>query len=76
MIISLLGNLSIEASIMGNFIISVCTILGDLLESSIKRFFSIKDTSALLPGHGGFLDRIDGLLLSIPVLFIAILWIL
>jgi phosphatidate cytidylyltransferase len=44
--------------------------LGDLVESAIKRGASVKDSSDILPGHGGFLDRVDSTLFTLPVIYL------
>jgi len=55
-------------------ILNVAAQLGDLVESLIKRGANVKDSGAILPGHGGMLDRIDALLFAAPVLWYWAAW--
>jgi phosphatidate cytidylyltransferase len=54
--------------------LTVLSIVGDLFESLLKRQAEIKDSSNILPGHGGILDRIDSLTSTLPI--VALIWLL
>jgi len=58
---------SVIEAVVGALIITISAQLGDLSESLIKRDAGVKDSSNILPGHGGMLDRFDGYLFAIPV---------
>ncbi|MEZ5849299.1 MAG: phosphatidate cytidylyltransferase [Hyphomicrobiaceae bacterium] len=53
---------SMQRCIVTAALIAIVSQAGDLVESSLKRRFGVKDTSSLIPGHGGFMDRVDGLI--------------
>lgn len=50
---------------------ALATMAGDLWESALKRRFGVKDAGALIPGHGGLLDRVDGLMFAVVVMALA-----
>ncbi len=65
-----------HVSLLAGFLVGVLTAmgatLGDLFESLIKRDLSIKDMSAILPGHGGLMDRIDSLVITAPLVWFVL----
>lgn len=60
----------ILATILMTLFLSIAGQLGDLIESSLKRYYGVKDSGRILPGHGGILDRFDSLLLVLPMAYL------
>lgn len=54
-------------------IVAVCAPVGDIIESKLKRSFNAKDSGKLIPGHGGFLDRLDSFIFVIPMVYLYLL---
>lgn len=84
---SIIGGI-LSALLLGNFmsmdidiifliflgiVISASAIIGDLVESMFKRDAQVKDSGAFIPGHGGILDKIDGILFATPVLYLCLI---
>jgi phosphatidate cytidylyltransferase len=64
---ALLGFGKLTSSVVLASLLSVVSQLGDLFESAVKRRFGVKDSSRIIPGHGGLLDRLDGFVAAIIV---------
>jgi len=64
--------LTIQGAILFGIIVSAAGQTGDLAESLLKREAGVKDSSTLLPGHGGILDRFDSLLFVLPIAFLVL----
>ena len=68
-----LGGLWWAGAVLGAVAAAGAT-LGDLIESSIKRDLGVKDMGALLPGHGGLMDRLDSLVVVAPIAWALLMW--
>jgi phosphatidate cytidylyltransferase len=68
-----LTELPLRHALIASILLGIFGQLGDLAESMLKRAAEIKDSSHIIPGHGGVLDRMDSLLFSIPVLYFYLL---
>ena len=72
--VSVLLGAPVWAGLVFGVVMVLAGTVGDLVESMIKRDLGIKDMSDLLPGHGGFLDRIDSILYSAPIGWLLLHW--
>jgi phosphatidate cytidylyltransferase len=59
--------------VLWSALLAIVAQAGDFLESAIKRYFHVKDSGTLIPGHGGLLDRIDGYTFVSPTVLIMVL---
>jgi phosphatidate cytidylyltransferase len=69
-----LPEIPLAAAIVLGIVVAVVGVVGDLVESLLKRWSGVKDSGRLFPGHGGMLDRLDSLLFGAPVLYYYFLY--
>lgn len=66
---------SLNVTFLGMVLAAICAIFGtagDLLESKLKRMADVKDSGSFMPGHGGFLDRFDSMLIAVPAVWVFV----
>ena len=66
----LLPQVPVQILIVSGVLGGILGQIGDLFESLIKRISGVKDSGSIMPGHGGVLDRIDGVLLAAPLVYL------
>ncbi|GAY73125.1 phosphatidate cytidylyltransferase [Lentilactobacillus kosonis] len=66
-----INSMSIVPIVVVTALLSIAGQFGDLIESALKRYYDVKDSGKILPGHGGILDRFDSLLLVLPILHLV-----
>jgi phosphatidate cytidylyltransferase len=65
----LIPHMTVSSTVLIGMVIGIISIVGDLVESMFKRDAGVKDSGVIIPGHGGVLDKIDGVLFAGPVLY-------
>lgn len=65
-------DLSFVGALFTSVLVGVFSQIGDLCESFFKRAYGMKDSGRILPGHGGMLDRFDGVLFTLPIMYVCI----
>jgi phosphatidate cytidylyltransferase len=76
LLFTMLLPISYGQAILLGFLVSLFGQLGDLAESLLKRNMGVKDSGKLLPGHGGFLDRIDSIVFAGVVVYYYVIWVI
>ena len=59
----------VPSAVLLGFVAAAFAFIGDLVESMLKRDCKIKDFGTIMPGHGGLMDRFDGLLFAMPIVY-------